>query len=231
MERSRSGKDRYRYQIATVSATFAFFFSLAVAVSVAESSLLAIGLSLIVALIGFVIAFLRISQLERAVDQTGEFSYFGSVIMKDQIVTSAGPVLRSLSKGLIAAAVSAISAGVAYVLSVFNIQALPALSLLALATGFVALVSANHTSSLLRSVSERSKRTIWRGVLLRVRVFVLCAAIFAGLAGVVAVLAWLTPRRIYLLDWAAFMTSLFTFYFVIDTRTATFREVRIVARG
>ena len=160
MKLSRSRKDHYRYQIATVSATFAFFFSLAVAVSVAESSLLAIGLSLIVALIGFVIAFLRISQLERAVDQTGEFSYFGSVIMKDQIVTSAGPVLRSLSKGLIAAAVSAISAGVAYVLSVFNIQALPALSLLALATGFVALVSANHTSSLLRSVSERSERTI-----------------------------------------------------------------------
>src|SRR5207245_11780649 len=118
--RSRSGKDRYRYQIATVSATFAFFFSLAVAVSVAESSLLAIGLSLIVALIGFVIAFLRISQLERAADQTGEFSYFGSVIMKDQIVTSAGPVLRSLSKGLLGAAVSAHSPGVGYGLRVLH---------------------------------------------------------------------------------------------------------------
>src|SRR3972149_92928 len=170
VQRSKSNRSSYRYQMASVSAAFTFFFSISVTVLVFGPGPLAVGSSVFAALFGFVVAVSLLSELEEVGRKAGDYSSLGSVVMQDEIRTSAASVLRSLKLGLIAATVSAIVTGVAFLLSVLKLPPLNALDIVALAMGLVTVSSAIHTSSLLLGISRKSEGTVWRGPLLRAKV-------------------------------------------------------------
>jgi len=227
--RTNPPRDRwvsYRYQLSTICAAFTFFVTVAVTVLLFESGPLAVGLSTVAAFLGLVVSFLLMPRLDALIGRTTSSSSFQSLLVRGELGSSVTSVLRSLRVGLIAAAGPAILTSVAYFLTAFSQPAIPGISLLALALGLLALTAAVHTVSLLLQVSHKSGGTTWHRPLAAAKVFVLCTAVFTGLTGAIGVLVWLIPRRIYLLDWAAAITAIFTFFSVIDTRDATIRAAR-----
>ena len=111
--------------------------------------------------------------------------------------------------------------GVALLLVLLVTSAIAALDLIALAVSATALFLAIRSYLRLKVLSSISLRTVWHGPLRRVGIFAFGAAILTAVTGLTALINLFGPHRLFVNDWAAFMTALFTLYVVIDARAAT----------
>ncbi len=148
-------------------------------------------------------------------------SSFESYVTSPKVLLAIASVQRSLDWGIAVAALSVVLTGIAFLLVLLVTSAVAALDLLALAVSAAALVLAIGSYMRLRALSSMSLRTVWHSALSRVGIFAFGAAILTATTGLTALINLFGPHRLFVNDWAAFMTALFTLYVVIDARAAT----------
>ncbi len=211
----------YPYRMGAIGAAFVFLFSLPVAVTVFGPGTWAITSSIAAAFLGFATITILITKLGEIEWTAHQASPLESFLTSDQVLLAIASAQRSLDWGIAVAALSAVLTGVAFLLILLVTSAIAALDLLALVVSATALFLAIRSYLRLKVLSSMSLRTVWHRALRRVGIFGFGAAILTATTGLTALINLFGPHRLFVNDWAAFMTALFALYLVIDARAAT----------